>query len=124
MSSVHSLGTWEDTGQGEDTLSHELQGPHSFLLSFPTQLSLGMALRGGAASAGSVTALLLAPPDHGLCGLAASQQLGGPDSHLWVPCRAHVEKLVIFNVWIHSWIYTTGHYFYRNSFAMLLFLIK
>lgn len=50
------------------------------------------------------------------CGRAAQSPL--------VPTGLMQRSHVTYSAWTHGWTYITGDYFYRNSFAMTLFLTK
>lgn len=64
-----------------------------------------------------------APPDYGLCGLAAPNIGQGAGWITLVPAGLPQRS---WSCLLPGFLAgsTTGYYFYRNSFAMMLFLIK
>lgn len=58
------------------------------------------------------------------CGLPRPRACGRAAQSPLVPTGLMQRSHVTYSAWTHGWTYITGDYFYRNSFAMTLFLTK
>lgn len=114
---VTAWGPGKDRGEGKVPLPMSCGA----LPSFPTRLPLGL---GGKNCQGQGRKLSFGLPRPRPVWPGSTPTAGEAAQSPVVPCRSYAEKWVVFTACIHSWIYTTGDYFYRNSFTMTLFLTK